>query len=150
MLSDRKSRVVGEWLQRTIRTYPQSTFSSQEQDPFRNPVWNTLNEGLATLFDQVIVPTDPTAASDALDRIIRLRAVQDFSAGEAVSFIFLLKQVLRDEIAGEGAPRGDELAALEDRIDRLALLAFDTFMKCREQIYQIRANEARRMACLKI
>jgi hypothetical protein len=33
---------------------------------------------------------------------------------------------------------------LEDRIDEMALLAFDVFMRCREQLYEVRANEARR------
>ncbi len=145
-----KSRIVEEWLQRTIRTYPQSTFASKDRDPFRNPVRNTLSEGLTTLFDQLVAPTDPAAVAEALDRIIRLRAVQNFSAGEAVAFIFLLKGVLRDEFAGECSLTVEELAALEDRIDELVLLAFDIFMKCREQIYRIRAKEAMRMAYPKI
>ncbi len=37
----------------------------------------------------------------------------------------------------------EELAALESRIDDMALLAFDLFMGCREKIYELRANEVR-------
>jgi hypothetical protein len=40
----------------------------------------------------------------------------------------------------------EELSALETRIDRLALLAFDCYMKCREKIYEIRLGELRRRA----
>ena len=32
---------------------------------------------------------------------------------------------------------------MESRIDDLALLAFDIYMKCREKLYDIRANEAK-------
>ena len=39
-LAQRKQAVVGEWLARTLRTYPDHTarFLLQDQDPFRNPV----------------------------------------------------------------------------------------------------------------
>jgi hypothetical protein len=81
-----------------------------------------------------------------LDGIVRIRAVQDFTAGQAVAFIFLLKRVIREELKGEVRvqPGGDGLAAVEERIDEMALLAFDLFMKCRERIYEIRVNEAKR------
>ena len=39
----------------------------------------------------------------------------------------------------------DELRLFEERIDELALLSFDIYMKCRERIYEIKADEARRM-----
>jgi hypothetical protein len=39
----------------------------------------------------------------------------------------------------------DELILLEDRIDSLGLLAFDIFMRCREKLYDIKANEMRNM-----
>jgi len=37
-----------------------------------------------------------------------------------------------------------DLSILEARIDEMALLAFDVFMRCREQLYEIKVNEARR------
>jgi len=33
---------------------------------------------------------------------------------------------------------------VQKRIDELALCAFDLFMKCREEIYEIKAREAQR------
>jgi hypothetical protein len=150
VLIDRRSDVVREWLDRTFRTYPESAgrFLSLERDPFRNPVGHALKEGLALLFDRVIENTDLAAARPALDGIIRMRAVQDFTAGQAVAFVFLLKQAMRGVLQGEIARFPAEYAALEARIDELALLAFDVFMKCREQIYEIRANEAGRRVSL--
>ena len=37
----------------------------------------------------------------------------------------------------------DELTKLEDRIDHLCLMAVDLYVACREQVYQLKANETR-------
>jgi hypothetical protein len=93
-LLDQRNAVVGGWLERTLQTYPESAvrFLSSEKDPFRNPVGCTLKEGLGALFDGLLRATDAAAAMPVLDGIIRMRAVQDFSASQAVAFIFSLKQ----------------------------------------------------------
>jgi hypothetical protein len=39
----------------------------------------------------------------------------------------------------------EELAAFDAAIDDLALFSFDIYMKCREKIYELKANEARSM-----
>jgi hypothetical protein len=81
-----------------------------------------------------------------LDEIIRIRALQNFTPSQALAFIFLLKIVIREELAEE--IRKENLAAeileLESRIDGLALLGFDVYTKRREKIYEIKADEAKR------
>jgi hypothetical protein len=147
-LAAKKGAIVEAWLAGTIQSYPAHTsrFLSQEKDPFRNPVGHTLAEALPALFDQVVEGVDAARTSDILDPVLRIRAVQDFSAAQAVAFLFLLKRVMREAL-GDGVrcdPHGEGLAVVEARIDDMALLAFDRFMKCREQLYEIRASEARR------
>ena len=80
-----------------------------------------------------------------LDAIVRIRAVQEFSASQAVSFIFLLKQAVREALAPElaGSALTDAILAFESRIDAVAGRCFDLYMGAREK-YQIRANEIRR------
>jgi len=150
ILLEHRDDVVGGWLERTLQTYPDSAvrFLSSEKDPFRNPVGCTLKEGLGALFDGLLQSTDVAAAMPVLDGIIRMRAVQDFSASQAVAFIFSLKQVIRGAIQGKITRFAGEVATLETRIDELALLAFDVFVKCRQRIYEIRANEAGRRVFL--
>ncbi len=160
-LAAKKGAIVTEWLTRTLRTYPEQTcrFLSQEKDPFRNPVGHVLAEALPALFDQAVQGPDAALLPRLLDPVVRMRAVQDFSAAQAVAFLFLLKQVIREALHsppqpplspgggadnGEGVAPGESLAALDARIDQMALLAFDLFMRCREQLYEIRAREARR------
>ncbi len=150
LLLEHKSALVAKWLQQTLQAYPESSanFLSQQRDPFRNPVGHTLKEGLSILFDMLVQPGNVSAMQPALDGIIRIRAVQDISASRAVSFIFLFKRIIRPEFTTDYVRFPDELAAVYVRIDEMALLAFDLFMKCRERIYEIKANESRRMGFL--
>jgi hypothetical protein len=148
----KKGAIVREWLKRTLQTYPEHTsrFLLQEKDPFRNPVGHTLKEAFPALFDQLVGGMDTATITPVLDGIVRIRAVQDFTASQAVAFLFLLKKVVRKALEGESQrrPDGGGLAAVEGRIDEMALLAFDLFMKCRERIYEIKANEAKRRTYL--
>lgn len=139
LLSQHREAIVAEWVARTIASYPEQTgrFLLQEKDRFRNPVGYLLREGLPALFDELNGEWRRQSVEGILEPLIRLRAVQDFTAGQAVGFIFLLKQVLREH----GVAPGEQVF---ERIDQLALLAFDLFMKCREETYEIRAREAQR------
>ncbi len=151
-LAAEKHAIVQEWLARTLQSYPEHTgrFLLQELDRFRNPVGQTLRQALPALFDEFVGAMDPAAVTRLLDPIVRIRAVQDFTAGQAVAFLFLLKPVVREALKRENqAPSTlDDLVAVEGRIDELVLLAFDLFMRCREQLYEIKANEARRRVYL--
>jgi hypothetical protein len=145
-LADHRSDIVREWFERLLQTYPESTtgFLSQEKDPFHNPVGHTLKEGLSNLFDGLVQSTDVASLAPVLDAIVRVRAVQDFTPGQALAFPFLLKQVIRTEFAADFQRYSRELVAFEARIDKLALLAFDLFVKCREQVYELKVNEIKR------
>jgi hypothetical protein len=149
-LSERKNALIAEWLRQMLQTWPQTSakFLFQEQDPFRNPVGNTLKEGLSVLFDSLARPADVSAAQEALDNIIKIRAVQEISASQAIAFIFAIKRIIREQFAADSARWRDELSALDVRADEMALSAFDLFMRCRERMYEIKVNETRRMAFL--
>jgi hypothetical protein len=86
---------------------------------------------------------DHAAITSYLDPIIRIRAVQNFSPSQAIGFIFLLKNTIRENLNTEitVAHLVDELLALETRIDKLSLIAFDIYMQCREKISDLKANE---------
>lgn len=147
-LAAKKSAIVQEWLARTLQTYPEHTsrFLAHEKDPFRNPVGHSLKAALPLLFDELLGEMNASRITPVLDGVVRIRAVQDFTAGQAVAFIFLLKRVIREELIREiqGGADGEALAAVEGRIDEMALLAFDLFIQCRERLYEIKAHEVRR------
>jgi hypothetical protein len=83
---------------------------------------------------------DEEAMAPALDAVVRLRAVQGFRPSEALSFVFDLRAIAA-EAGGELPPLLDGRSHLDGRIDRLALMAFDRYMACREQIASLREKE---------
>ncbi len=149
-LTEHKSAIQKKWFDGVAGTYPTetSTFLKKQKAQFTNPVGYTLSEGIEHLFDALLQGMLPDTVTRFLDGIVRLRAIQEFTPSEAVSFIFQLKKVIRQELGAEVLQQegiAEELAAFESSIDDLALYAFDLYVKCREKIYEVKANEARRM-----
>jgi hypothetical protein len=146
MLETKRTSVLEKWRRLIFKTYPPDSVGTlrNHRDRFGNPVGYAINQETGTIFDELLHEMDPLKLATSLENIIRVRAVQDFSPSGAVGIIFALKQVIREELAGEAT--GKELIAglleFEARIDRVALLAFDIYIRCREQIYEIRVNEA--------
>jgi hypothetical protein len=149
-LAAKKDAVVSVWLSRTLGTYPEQTarILARERDPFLNPVGHTFKEALPALFDELLGEMDAGRVAGLLDGVVRIRAVQEFKPSRAVGFIPLLRKIIREEFRGEiGLPAdGDNLATVEERIDEMALIAFDLYAKCRERIWEIKANQSRSMA----
>lgn len=133
-----EAEIAERWLRRTLASYPAKVqpFIAAESDPFRNPVGSTLRRGLAAIVRESLGVMDTQALAVAVDELIRLRAVQDFTPREALRFIF----DLRAAAAESGVPLPADFPA---RVDQIALLAFDKYMACREQIFDLRARELR-------
>ena len=145
LLTHKRSTILKKWFNVVIETYPPETalFLKSQKDRFSNPVGSTILQGIEDIFSEIFQDINPEKVSTYLDNIIRIRAVQDFTPSQAISFIFLLKNVIREELDKEIREHGlsKELLALESRIDELALLAFDIFVQCREKIYELKAME---------
>ncbi|MDT8067173.1 MAG: RsbRD N-terminal domain-containing protein [Terriglobia bacterium] len=131
--------IVEPWFARTVELYPELTarFLTAEEDPFRNPVGHALRQSLATLANELVGEMDKEKIAAALDDIVRIRAVQDFSPSEAVGFIFLAKPIIRRLTTSD-------YDFFDRRIDELVLLAFNAYMRCREQLADVRIHEAQR------
>lgn len=149
ILSEKRSAILNCWVDHILDTYPADTanFLRDKKNRFANPVGHSISEGTAGIFDDLLQGIGQDKVSPFLDNIIRIRAIQEFTPSQAISFVFFLKKIIRNELAKEIAENGlfDELTLLEYRIDSLGFLAFDIFMRCREKLYDIKANEARHM-----
>lgn len=130
--------IVERWVEQTLQSYPAETlpFLRGEQDPFRNPVGHALKENLAILAHELLGTMDRKRIAEALDAIVRVRAVQNFSPAGAVRFVFGLREAIQET-------SGAVPESLQSRIDELALMAFDQYMSCREEIFRLRMNELR-------
>jgi hypothetical protein len=149
LLAERRSAVCARWLDAVLGEYGEVTASRwrRERDPFANPVGHALATGLPELLDAVAGDAEPAAgAVAALEAIVRIRAVQDMAPSRAVGFVYLLRAAIREELSAELA--GGELAAglpaVDGRIERLALLAFDAYVRLREQVFRVRQEELKR------
>ena len=146
LLRDHREKILGLWVKRVVETYPPETakFLLKQKDPFANPVGSQLVSGTADLFDAIVDGADDAGLAKALDGPIRLRAVQSFSPSEALSFVLLARQTVREVLADElGDGRCDkDLAVFDGRVERALLVAFDVYMGCREKMYSLRAQQA--------
>jgi hypothetical protein len=143
-LETRRSAIARRWLELVLATYPEQSreLFLKEKDRFRNPVGVITAQAVEVLLRGLMGQETPESVDRTLDDIVRIRSVQDFTPAEAVGFIFLLKQALRDVlVTREGEAELEELLVLHGQIDDLALRAFNRFMECREMIYKIRARE---------
>jgi hypothetical protein len=153
LLELKRETILGAWCDLIIKTYPPeaSEFLGNRGDPFRNPLGHAISESIGRIYDEIRSAMDADELLRALDGIIRIRSVQEFTASEAVSFVFDLKPVIRQVVDAElsGPDTMGELTSLDSRIDRVALLAFEKYMACREKLHEIRNNEIKnRMAKL--
>jgi hypothetical protein len=143
-LTANRSAIVAKWFELVAATYPSDTarFLKSQKDPFSNPVGQSTIGGLRAAFDALLAGADAQAQAEALDPIIRIRAVQAFSPAQATAFILGLKPIVREflnkDMAGNGAYA--ELLSLEARIDEMLLTGFDIYLKCRETLFQLKVD----------
>jgi len=145
LLKENREAILEKWFERIIGTYPDVTsgFLAKQKDRFQNPVGYAITQSIGPIYDQIASAMDTEQLLEALDGIIRIRSVQDFSPTETIGFVFQLKAVIRAEIGDRirGLERWNDLADLESRIDRIALLAFEKYTECRENLYRVRNRE---------
>lgn len=140
-----RDSIAGKWFERILDTYPPDAvrFLKRERDRFNNPVGYTFRQETKVLLDAILNGLESEKLLASVENIIRIRAVQDFPPSQATAFVFLLKNVLREEFPASHLESGalDELLEIESRIDGLALVVFDTYMTCKTRIYEIGARE---------
>nr|CAJ31168.1 conserved hypothetical protein [uncultured sulfate-reducing bacterium] len=144
-LKENRGFILGKWFDRIIKSYPANTseFLAKQKDQFRNPVGHAITKSIGPIYDEITSSMDDDELLRALDGVIRIRAVQDFSASKAVAFVFELKAVIRDSLGDNPGrlERSGELRELDSRIDQVALLTFDKYTECREKLHEVRNNE---------
>jgi len=143
-----KSELVRLWTSAVFDTYPFETtgFLRTQEDPFGNPVANMTKEAAGGLYDAMTGENVEVAQTrKALDRFVKLRAVQKFSPSQSLAVFSLMKPIMREHVMPELMAQNDLAAYLEteSRIDSLTLLAFDMYMEDREVLAESRITEIR-------
>jgi hypothetical protein len=143
LLAENRKEIHDRWIARILAAYPQESakFIGREKDRFRNPIGSTLQDGTTAVLDALGAGGDAGALRDAVEGMIRLRAVQSETASGAVSFIPDLRDVVK-RVLGKRAS-DDDLSSFEARMETLLLDSFDLYMQCREKVAEIRIAELR-------
>ena len=144
VLEKHKNDIIRKWFDTVADTYPQDTarFLKSQKDPFANPVGGTTRQSLESVFNELLSDADPARIRDALDPVIRIRAVQTFSPSHATSFVFSLKHIVK-EFAEKESCEPKDFIDFSLQLDAVSLMAFEIYMTCREKVWQIRATEQR-------
>ncbi|MBF0573949.1 MAG: RsbRD N-terminal domain-containing protein [Desulfamplus sp.] len=166
----KKEEILKKWFESTINSYPEDTakFLKKSKNQFDNPVGSTTLQSLENTFRAILEMkisknykysqdiVEQNKIENALDPVIRIRAVQNFSASEAVAFVFELKNIVKStvgklhdqdnskEFGKSSNSESSSYGLFEHKVDLVALAAFNRFMKCRENIFLLKATEAKR------
>lgn len=144
LLHEKKKVILEKWEDTILGTYSPDTYTifKQQKNPFANPIGHKVRTGLEELFDVLCEPSDREVLTPDLQELIKLRAVQDIPASQAVSFIYNLKEIVRSELNKKDvASFYNDWLALDARIDAAALAIFDMYMAYRERIHQVKFTE---------
>jgi hypothetical protein len=135
-------------MRRILATYPSETqtFLAGESDPFHNPVGAALERGTAAILGYLLEGGDRDALAAELQQLIRIRAVQQFTSSQAIGFVFLLKDEVRERLGDEVAARGlhGEQLAFESGIDEVAMVCAELYVQAREQLFQSQLKSVHR------
>jgi len=147
-LEKKKTEITNKWFEATAHTYPEDSarFIKTQKNRFDNPVGMMTKSSLEAVFSVILKNDSSDTIHSILDPVIRVRAIQSFSPHKSVSFIYLLKKVIRRILKNElkSTEMLIELSEFELRIDEIALIAFDIYVSCREKIFEIKASEEKK------
>jgi len=146
-LAENKETLLTRWFHLVLEAYPKETARHFKNDKsqFANPIGHNIHEGLDAIYDELIQEMNEEQLYKALDRILRIMAIQDITPSQAVLFLFKLKNVVRESVAKElkTGKLIDQLFAYEEKIDQAIHLAFNIYIECRETIYKMRLHEVK-------
>jgi hypothetical protein len=147
LLLKNKEAILERWFCLIMETYPTdlSKLLKKERDRFVNPVGFTFSKGIEAIFSELLNDMNREKLSLPLENIVKIRSIQDFSPSQAIGFIFLLKKAIQEVLGSRIQEKQvvEEWLKFQLKIDQMALLAFDVYMKCKEKIYEIRVRESK-------
>lgn len=143
-----RAAVTEKWVNQVFGSYPLDThgFLRTKQDPFCNPVGEITTTVANYLYDAIAGENIlQDRLHDALERFVRLRAVQDFAPSVGLGVLYVFKSLIREAVLPQCTTKemlADYLEA-ESRLDTLGLIAFDMYISAHKAIAEQRITEIR-------
>lgn len=144
-----KDVIIRKCFERVADTYHELTasFLKKESDMFLNPVGDAITATFEALIAELAGNDRVGDLKGALERLVKIKAVQCVSPSEGLSFIRFLKEEIQKEIKAEAAKSGAPEELLRDylrfegKLDDVLFAACDLFVEYRARIDNIRINE---------
>ena len=148
ILEEKRSSILKAWFNRTISSYPEDTkqFLRRQRDAMANPVGAGFRDGLERVLDCLIRQASQDEFKKVLDKMVRIRAVQNFSPSQALAFIPEIKGIVHEAVASaaKGQDLSRELASFDSAVDTVLLWAMDCYAACRQDLSEIRIKDEQR------
>ncbi|NOY68116.1 MAG: hypothetical protein GXP53_01295 [Deltaproteobacteria bacterium] len=147
--AEKKVKWVSLWFDVLIKQYPfeATPFFKNTSDPFANPIGSVVKKGLNELYTLLTAEVaDVEKLREALDPIIRIQAVQDFSPSVALCFLPDFRRIVESGLKREKQVTREMEKHAEkvlSNIDTAMLMAFDIYVSCTKKLYELRATQFR-------
>ncbi len=148
-LMGKKSSILTAWCDAAL-VVPEGVtpgFLEKQKAMLADILGYDLAQGIGGLFDALLQGVIPDDVSRFLDGMIRVRAASDFTASQAVAFVLAGKRAVRRELGNEmldDPEVREEMAAWEAAADDLVLFAFDIYVRHREVVLDLKADEEKK------
>ncbi|MBU1003697.1 MAG: RsbRD N-terminal domain-containing protein [Proteobacteria bacterium] len=148
LLREHREAILDRWFDLIVKTYPglSSVFLHKKQR-WGNPVGTNIEDAIAGLYDELLKDEAGENLAPQLDRVVRIRSVQEYSPSEAVAILIFIKHVVREHFTEQinaGEVPVAEVLRFESKVDSMMLVAFDIYTKCRNQLFELRLEDFKR------
>jgi hypothetical protein len=147
IIAENSQKILDAWVEQVMNTYHAegARFFTNQKDRFANPVGYNLKKGLEGVFNTLRKCEEVKELPIEMVQFIKLRAVQESSPSAALSFLYGLKEIVRNVCGVEQLLKTQKEWVMFDKaVDQLALLGFDDYMKDRELLYKAQVNDFKR------
>ncbi len=140
-LLQKKDAILHKWLRMIYAPFGPgvSLPRAEDGDRFTDPVGYTISRNAASILNSLIQGDDPEISRVYLERIIKIRAVQELTRAQATSFMSDLKTLITNQVTDETMKLepAEELSELNKRIDRLGHIADELYIEKKRQIREL-------------
>jgi len=147
VLEQKRNLIQSKWTDAVIGSYPTESakFIVGNKNKFTNPLGYTLENSINIICCNYLNRDIHKECEQAIESMVRLRAVQDFTPTKALGIMFDFKAIVLTEIRDivDTNDRFDEYLIIETQIDKMIDYALNFYIECRERVNEIKANEVR-------
>ena len=138
LLTERRSQLLAKWLASAGHAGMKHTASGSID--WANPLPAIIEEAYSEVYDNLCGPV-PSTGAPALERLMRLRALDGPEVTQPLAFLSTLKALLHEELAPLGGS-SVALADLDTRIEVFVAEAARHFHSSRQLLGELRRRES--------